>query len=117
MTRLSYLRLIDSHSRAVYASIVSALDCIGDWYFRGLAIMNLTKDDLIAFMIEELAIDPKHIQEDTALFSGGVIDSFSLISIMTFLEQKAGISIEPSEVTLDNFDSIKNILSYVGHKS
>lgn len=68
-------------------------------------------------MQDELAVDTKDINEGSPLFSSGIIDSFSLISVMTFLEQKAGISIEPSEVTLENFDSIDNILKYVSRKA
>ncbi|MGH1574839.1 acyl carrier protein [Methylobacterium sp. P31] len=78
--------------------------------------MTIGYNDLISFMQNDLAIDTGSIGEKTPLFSSGLIDSFSLVSLMTYLEQEAKISILPTDVTLDNFDSIEKILSYLSSK-
>ena len=41
------------------------------------------------------------------------IDSFALVSLMTFVETEGGIRISPSDVNLSNFDSISRIQAYV----
>lgn len=64
-------------------------------------------------MHEETALDIEEIGLDTPLFSAGVIDSFSLVSLMSFIEQHGDIRISPGDVTLENFDSIERIMQYV----
>jgi acyl carrier protein len=73
-------------------------------------------NELMSFLRDELAIDVGSISEDTPLFSSGIIDSFSLVSLMTYLEQEAQITILPADVTLDNFDSVSKISAFVSSK-
>jgi acyl carrier protein len=75
--------------------------------------MSMNFDTLRAFLADDLGVDTAEIAADTLLFSSGVIDSFALVSLMSFLETGCGISISPEEVNLDNFDSIERILAYV----
>ena len=51
------------------------------------------------------------------LFSSGIVDSFTPITLMTFLESQCGFRIGPMEVTLDNFDSIERILRFAERKT
>ena len=76
--------------------------------------MPLSLDQLKQFLEDELGVDVSDITEETLLFSTGVVDSFALVSLMTFIESEAGITISPSDVNLDNFDSMARILRYVG---
>jgi len=57
------------------------------------------------------------MSEDSPLFSSGIIDSFSLVSLMAFIEDKGNLRINPSEVTIDNLDSIERILKFVDSKA
>lgn len=70
-------------------------------------------ESLIKFFADELDLDTRDIAEDTLLFSSGIIDSFALVSMMMFVESKAGIRISPADVRLDNFDSIERIIAFV----
>ena len=76
--------------------------------------MTLTYDGLSRFLSEELAVDTKTIDRDTPLFSSGLIDSFSLVSLMAYLEKESGILIEPADIELKNFDTLGRILAYAG---
>lgn len=67
----------------------------------------------MTFLSDSLDVDLDGLDEDSPLFSTGVIDSFALVSIMTFLESECGIRISPEAVTLDNFDSVNNMLAFV----
>ncbi|AGT11072.1 acyl carrier protein [Paracoccus aminophilus] len=74
--------------------------------------MTLAADDLISYLIEELNIAPP-IDLDTELFSSGILDSVSLVSLIGFIEEKARTTIPPVDVTLENFDSVDRIVAYV----
>jgi acyl carrier protein len=76
--------------------------------------MSITFDSLRAFLVDELAIDDGHIGPETLLFSSGLVDSFSLVSLLTHIENEAGLQIPPSDINLNNFDNIKSMLSYLG---
>ena len=73
----------------------------------------MTTADILEALEQELGLDTTGIGESTPLFSGGLIDSFSLVSLLLFIETRADITIQPMDVTLENFDSIARMLAYV----
>ena len=77
--------------------------------------MALTSEDLLNFLSEELAVDRAEINTGTLLFSSGLIDSFALVTLMTYVETEADFLISPMDVNLDNFDSIERILRYISN--
>ncbi len=79
--------------------------------------MPLTQNDLIVFIVGELGLDEDEFDVDTLLFSDGVLDSFSMISIISFIEKQAGIRVGATEVTLENLDSISRMMAYVQRKT
>ena len=76
--------------------------------------MPMTSPDLMEFLNCELGVDTSDIDESTALFSTSIIDSFSLLSLIMFLEQRCAFRMKPLDVNLDNLDSIERILGFVG---
>ena len=78
--------------------------------------MSITKDDLLAVMRDELFLDISGINSETPLFSSGLIDSFSLATLILAVEDKARVKLEPLDITLDNLDSIERILRFVATK-
>ena len=79
--------------------------------------MSVTYAELLAFLEEDLAVNTSDITPETLLFSDGLIDSFSLVSLMTYLEREGGFLIAPTEVNLENFDSLSRILAYCAGKA
>jgi acyl carrier protein len=73
----------------------------------------ITQQSLLTFFHEQLAISTDDIGEDTLLFSNGIIDSFALISLMSYLEKEGGFRMRPTDVNLDNLDSVSRIVKYV----
>jgi len=59
--------------------------------------------------------DEREITEDTRLISGGIVDSFSMVSLKRFLEKKYQIQIPDTDATPDAFDTVRNIVGLV-HK-
>jgi acyl carrier protein len=52
---------------------------------------------------------PKAFDDDTALVSGGLIDSMSLVDLILDLEEVLGVKIPVMEVQPDDFDSVRTI--------
>ena len=53
--------------------------------------------------------DDREIGFDTRLISSGIVDSFSMVSLKVFLENKFNIKIPDHQATPEAFDSVNNI--------
>lgn len=79
--------------------------------------MAMTKDELLTFLNKKLGIDTASIDDSTLLFSSGMVDSFSLVSLITFIEKKGGFRMNPLDVSLENMDNVERILAFVERKT
>jgi len=72
------------------------------------------KDTVLEYVIKEY-IDEEDIEinYETRLISSGYVDSFSMVSLLVFLENKFKIKIPPSKATPEAFDSVNSIVSLV----
>ncbi len=76
--------------------------------------MEEMKDIVLEYVIEEYLEDPdEEITYDTPLISGGIVDSFSMVSLKRFLENKYSISIPDEDATPEAFDSVDKIVDLV----
>jgi acyl carrier protein len=57
--------------------------------------------------------DDRAIADDTPLISGGIVDSFSMVSLKRFLEKRYHIQIPDADATPDAFDSVDRIAALV----
>ena len=55
--------------------------------------------------------DNTEVGPDTPLISAGIVDSFSMVSLKTFLERKYKVSIPDAKATPEAFDSVNKILA------
>jgi len=55
--------------------------------------------------------DDREVNYDTPLITGGIVDSFSMVSLKIFLETKYNISIPDNKATPEAFDSVINIVN------
>ena len=53
----------------------------------------------------------QEVNENTPLISSGIVDSFSMVSLKTFLEKKFSIKIPDDKATPDAFDTVNNMLN------
>ena len=77
---------------------------------------NLTemKELIRNYVIKEyIDDDDTTITYETPLISSGYVDSFSMVSLLVFLENKFKIKIPPSKATPEAFDSVNNIVALV----
>jgi acyl carrier protein len=78
--------------------------------------MNLEemKDLVLKYVIKEYMEDEDtEMTCDTPLISSGYVDSFAMVSLLVFLENKFKIKIPPSRATPEAFDSVNKIIALV----
>jgi len=72
------------------------------------------KDIVLEYVIEEyLEDEDEELTYDTPLISGGIVDSFSMVSLKRFLEVKYKISIPDDKATPEAFDNVNKIVALV----
>lgn len=71
------------------------------------------KEIILEYVIEEYAEEDDDVQFDTPLISGGLVDSFSMVSLKRFLELKYQISIPDDRATPEAFDDVNKIVALV----
>jgi acyl carrier protein/D-alanine--poly(phosphoribitol) ligase subunit 2 len=76
--------------------------------------LNEMKDLVLKYVIREyIDDDDVTITYETPLISSGYVDSFSMVSLLVFLENKFKIKIPPSKATPEAFDSVNSIVALV----
>lgn len=76
--------------------------------------MSLTAQDLFKFLTDSRKLS--QVDENTSLFSEGTVDSVGMVDLIMFIEKKTGITVEQSDVTLDNFDTVGRIVQFLRTK-
>ncbi|MCX6112897.1 MAG: acyl carrier protein [Proteobacteria bacterium] len=71
--------------------------------------MNEMQKIILDYVIAEYIDDDTEVTVDTPLISGGIVDSFSMVSLKRFLENKYKISIPDDKATPEAFDSVNKI--------
>jgi acyl carrier protein len=62
---------------------------------------------------EYLEDEDQEITVETPLITGGIVDSFSMVSLKRFLENKYQISIPDEKATPEAFDNVNAIVELV----
>jgi acyl carrier protein len=57
--------------------------------------------------------DDREVKNNTPLISGGIVDSFSMVSLKRFLEKKYAIKIPDADASPEAFDSVDRIAALV----
>ncbi|TRZ51936.1 acyl carrier protein [bacterium] len=75
--------------------------------------MSAIKDTILEYIKNEYLEegDDREVTFDTPIISGGIVDSFSMVSLKVFLETKYNISIPDAKASPEAFDSVNNIVS------
>ena len=75
--------------------------------------MSVNSEQIRSFLSDRLGLDTDEIEDDTLLFSSAILDSFSMVDLLMFLETSTQIRFNPTDVTLQNLDSIGRMLKFV----
>ncbi len=72
--------------------------------------MEEIKKVVLEYVTEEyLEDEDDELTAETPLISGGIVDSFSMVSLKRFLENKYNISIPDEQATPEAFDTVDKI--------
>jgi len=72
--------------------------------------MEEIKKVVLEYVTEEyLEEEDDELTAETPLISGGIVDSFSMVSLKRFLENKYSISIPDEQATPEAFDTVDKI--------
>jgi D-alanine--poly(phosphoribitol) ligase subunit 2 len=77
----------------------------------------VTTADIIKKKVQELAKElgrnASTVTEDDVLPETGVLDSAAIIELIVWVETEFGMDIDQSELSLDNFGSIRQMTTYI----
>jgi len=69
---------------------------------------------ILKYVIAEYIDDEsEEITYDTPLISSGYVDSFSMVSLLVFLENRFSIKIPSNKATPEAFNTVNNIVALV----
>ena len=76
---------------------------------------RVVKDVILDYIRKEYLDEDEdfELDEHTPLISGGIVDSFSMVSLLRFLERKYSISIPDEEASPEAFDTVASIIEVV----
>jgi acyl carrier protein len=81
--------------------------------------VETTIETVKAFILREFlpGEDPAALTPTTPLITGGVLDSIATLKLVSFLEERYRIELEPHEVDADNLDTLESIDRLVAAKT
>ncbi len=56
------------------------------------------------------------INQDVSFMASGMIDSLGVLELISFVEETYGIEVLDDEVVPENFDSVRNLATYIHSK-
>ena len=68
------------------------------------------------FISDEFVTDGSDIADDTNLLEEEIIDSLGIFTLVSFVEDRFGVKVDPEEVNLENFETLTAIESLVQGK-
>ena len=76
--------------------------------------MEELKTTILNYVVDEYLDDPdEELTFDSPLISAGIVDSFSMVSLKRFLENKYSISLPDDRATPEAFDTVSKIADLV----
>ena len=79
--------------------------------------MSAFAAELLAFVNDEVCLSDSPIATDTELLLSGLIDSLGVIQIVEWIEHQLTVAVDPSDVILENFESVDRIVAYVSERT
>ena len=75
------------------------------------------KEELRQFITKDMIRNAKYpLKDDEPLITGGLIDSFSLVELGLFIEEKFGVTVPDPDLTVANMDNLNLIVKMIESK-
>ncbi|MCU0268751.1 MAG: acyl carrier protein [Acidimicrobiales bacterium] len=73
--------------------------------------------DLLAFVGDLVLTDDEPFDADTDLLLDGLVDSMGVVQLVHWLEARLGTEIEPADVVIDNFRSVRAMVAFARRRA
>ncbi|OBX27249.1 acyl carrier protein [Gelidibacter algens] len=71
-------------------------------------------EKIITYIKDELSIEfIESIDMDEDLLGNGIVDSLGMMKLVVFLENEFQVTINPEDMTVENFNSVRSISTYL----
>ena len=70
-------------------------------------------NEIIAKAVKESTGIDTELTPDQSLINDGILDSLNIVKVVQVLQKEFDIEITAADITLDNFDTIAAIISFV----
>ena len=75
------------------------------------------KSEIRNFIVENFLYgQDDNFTDDVSFLEKGIIDSTGVLELVTFVEDKFGVTVEDEELIPDNFDSLSKLSSFISKK-
>ncbi len=74
------------------------------------------KEKIRNFIVENFLFGERELKDDESLFESGIIDSLGLIKLLAFIDEKFKVSIDMSEIMIENFNTLNDIMETLKSK-
>lgn len=71
------------------------------------------QDALLTFITRNFMVERVDINLGTSMIDEGIIDSFGLVEIVTFMETEFCMTVDDDDMNRDNFGSVLKIVGYI----
>ena len=71
------------------------------------------RDKFLEFVCQNFIVEKEEINLDESMVDQGIIDSFGLVEIATFIEKEFGFIVKEEDMNRDNFGSVLKIVNYI----
>lgn len=68
--------------------------------------------DLLKFINAEVSVSSEEVVADSDLLLSGAVDSLGVVRITQWMEDELGLEIDPTEVTLENFQTVDRMAAF-----
>ncbi len=73
--------------------------------------------DLLLLINSEVTLDPSTpVELETDLLLTGLVDSLGVVQIVGWLEDRFHFEIDPTDVVIENFQTVSAMVAFVGQK-
>ena len=71
------------------------------------------------FILKEATAKPGQLPIDTntQLIESGILDSLSILRLVSFIQERFGVMVSPEDVVSENFETVKSIVAFIRAKS
>ena len=74
------------------------------------------REEIEQFVRENFIFGEYALTPESSFLEDGILDSTSVLELVSFLEEKFGIVVKPDEINLENMDSLARVEAYVRRK-